>query len=140
MKISERTFNCCEQYMMYRKAILFDDFETAKKIMDAEYPRDQKQLGREVKNFDKEIWEKVCRDIVFQGNLCKFGQNAELKKMMLETEDRKFVEASPSDRIWGIGLDEDDSRIYNPEEWQGTNWLGEALDKVKETLKKQIWD
>jgi ribA/ribD-fused uncharacterized protein len=129
--IDGRTYNCAEQYMMHRKATHFKDFETAARIMISTRPRDQKEFGRSVKNFDKIEWEKLCRDVVFQANLVKFTQHKNLKEQMLATGNRKFVEASPFDTIWGIGLGENDDSIHDAKNWKGTNWLGVALDSVK---------
>jgi ribA/ribD-fused uncharacterized protein len=138
MNLDGRTYNCCEQYMMHRKATMFEDFETAARIMITDHPRVQKEYGRAVANFNKEKWEAVCRDIVFQANFAKFTQNKRLQKEMLATGDRKFVEASPFDTIWGIGRGETDDLILDPANWMGKNWLGEALDKVKAGIQKKV--
>lgn len=125
------TFNCAEQYMMYRKALLFDDIETADKIMRVVHPGDQKRLGRRVKNFDPKIWDAVSREIVFHGNFCKFTQNADLLIKLLETGSTIIVEASPYDTVWGIGLSADDPDAYDETKWKGKNWLGEVLTNLR---------
>ena len=132
--IFNNRYNCAEQFMMAQKAIMFKDIETYNKIMALSNPAEQKALGRTVKNFDKDQWELRCKDIVIAGNLGKFGQNADLKEQMLKTDSRKFVEASPVDRIWGIGLGLNNPLIFDKKNWQGTNWLGECLDYVKMKL------
>lgn len=137
MQIDKIEYNSCEQYMMHQKALLFSDFEIAEKIMNEPYPRQQKHYGRMIKNFDKSIWEKNCLAIVYEGNLAKFSQNPELKKQMLATGDRIFVEASPVDNIWGIGLEETESNIDDPSYWLGLNLLGQALTLVKQELKNK---
>lgn len=81
--------------MMYHKAILFGDIETAEKIMIATNPKKQKALGREVKGFNEELWNQHREKIVEEGNLHKFCHPVEesiLKKSLLETGDRKLVE------------------------------------------------
>jgi ribA/ribD-fused uncharacterized protein len=135
MTMDGRIYNCAEQYMMHRKALLFEDFEVARMIMTTKHPSDQKALGRQVKNFNKEQWDAVVRDIVYQANLAKFVQHDDLKTLLIDLgKDRKFVEASPYDTIWGIGLSEKDPLIMNPVNWKGTNWLGETLDRVRVKL------
>ena len=129
------TFNCAEQYMMYQKAVVFDDQNMATKILHTKDPGMQKKLGRQVQNFDVEVWNEKCRDIVKKGNKAKFSQNPELKKKLLATGDTVLVEASPNDRIWGIGLSEHDPRAKDKSNWQGTNWLGYALTEVKNELR-----
>lgn len=128
-------YNCCEQYMMASKAILFNDLDTCQQIMDAEEPRIQKKLGRQVNNFDVKIWNSVAKEIVKKGNLAKFSQNTELKKLLLNTEGT-LVEASPYDKIWGIGLGENDPKSLNRTTWEGTNWLGEILTEVREFFRR----
>lgn len=127
-------FNCAEQAMMYYKAILFNDDEAADKVMKATSPREQKALGRSVKNFDQTVWESKREDIMFDILFAKFSQNEHLKDALLKTGDRILVEASPYDRIWGIGLSEYDVRAADETKWQGLNLLGKTLNRVRETL------
>ena len=133
--IDDIKFSHAEQYMMYKKAMLFSDTETANKIMAAASPREQKALGRKVANFDKDLWEANCKQYVYDANYAKFTQNFMLLTGLMDTGDTEIVEASPEDKIWGIGLTEDDPRAQNKETWQGTNWLGETLTKLREDLK-----
>jgi ribA/ribD-fused uncharacterized protein len=128
-------YNCAEQFMMAEKARMFGDQDALTNIMKATHPKDQKAFGRTVKNFDKTKWNKVAKDIVYKGNMAKFKQNPKLKTILLETQGT-LVEASPKDTVWGIGLDEKDPRAQNPEQWLGTNWLGEVLTKVRNDLQK----
>jgi ribA/ribD-fused uncharacterized protein len=135
MTIDGVQYNSCEQYMMYRKALLFGDTEIAEQIMNESNPREQKRFGRMIRNFEKTIWDRRCLGIVYEGNLAKFTQNPDLKEQMLATENRIFVEASPLDNIWGIGLAEDAEGIDDPSYWFGLNLLGQALTLVKQELK-----
>ena len=127
-------FNCCEQYMMYRKALLFYDNDTAERIMLTSHPRDQKELGRSVKNFDKNQWDSVNFQIVYKANYYKFTQHENLKKELLSTGNKIIVEASPFDKIWGIGLGEKDEKCNDPVEWKGQNLLGWAITLVRQEL------
>lgn len=129
-----KKFNCAEQYMMYAKAMLFGDTETAGKILEAQTPREQKELGRAVKNFDKDVWDQHARDIIYQGNYYKFTQNPHLWHVMEATEGKQLVEAAHYDPIWGIGLRADDPAAQDPAQWKGTNWLGGTLTKLRDDL------
>lgn len=129
------SYNSAEQYMMAQKALLFNDIKTYDKIMSLSNPYKIKALGRLVKNFNQEIWDKHKEDIVFNGNLLKFSQNKELCKQLLATGNKEIVEASPTDTIWGIGLAETDPDIYDKSKWRGTNLLGKAIMKVRDVLK-----
>ena len=129
------TYNCAEQYMMAGKARLFNDTYTLQKILESKDPATCKYLGRQVKDFNPEIWEEHCSQIVFEGNYAKFSQNKDLKKELLSTGNKILVEASPYDRIWGIGMTVDNPDCSNPSKWKGTNLLGFILTDVRTALK-----
>lgn len=128
------TYMTAEHYMMAEKAKLFGDQATYNKIINATSPGEAKSLGREVKGFDDSIWEKSRFKIVVEGNMLKFGQNEELKEFLINTGGRVLVEASPVDRIWGIGLAADNQKVENPNLWRGLNLLGFALMEVRDVL------
>jgi ribA/ribD-fused uncharacterized protein len=136
-KVDGITYNCAEQYMMAEKARLFGDSKSRGKIMKSNSPREQKALGRQVSNFDKGKWESVAREIVFKGNMAKFSQNKDLKEKLLATGDKTLVEASPYDKVWGIGLSANDPNATKPGNWKGTNWLGEVLMRVRKELSEK---
>lgn len=121
--------------MMAGKARLFSDEETLAKILSAKTPGEAKKLGRLVRNFDDRLWKTARWDIVVQGNVAKFSQHAELAEHLLKTGDAILVEASPFDRIWGIGMAASNPKADNPDQWQGQNLLGFALVEVRERLK-----
>lgn len=125
-----------EQYMMHQKALLFGDTKIADMILNVSSPKTIQQLGREVKNFDKETWDKNCVDIVYKGNIAKFTQNLHLRKHLLEIDADEFVEASPIDYIWGIGLDEAKASVTPSNKWPGKNLLGKVITAVRNELRK----
>ena len=126
-------YNCGEQYMMHQKALLFGDLTVSEEIMNEPSPRKQKDLGRKVANFEKDVWELNCKDIMIRGLFEKFVQNQEHKKALLATEQKELVEASPNDDIWGIGFDEENA-MANIERW-GTNYLGQVLMAVRKKIQ-----
>ena len=117
--------------MMYQKAILFNDYEIADKIINITTPKDIKALGRQVKNFDPVIWDKHKEMIVGTAVMAKFIQHPDLYKKLQESGDAIMCEAAPNDNIWGIGMAADNSKMQNPEEWQGTNLLGKIVMNVR---------
>ncbi|NDU77178.1 DUF1768 domain-containing protein [Actinomadura sp. DSM 109109] len=123
-----------EHYMMAEKARLFGDEETATAIVAASHPRQAKDLGRRVRDFDERTWRANRVTIVTRGSEAKFSQNGELRDYLLRTGDRILVEASPLDRVWGIGLAADDPRAERPASWKGENLLGFALMTVRDAL------
>ncbi|EKT63047.1 NADAR family protein [Providencia burhodogranariea] len=127
-------FASAEHFMMAEKARLFSDQDIFTKIINAPNPGAAKAFGREVRGFKQDIWEAHRFDIVVSANLAKFSQNAELQQFLLNTKERVLVEASPVDKIWGIGLAEDAENIENPLTWKGLNLLGFALMEVRAQL------
>lgn len=125
-----------EHYMMAEKARLFGDEESRARILAAPHPDAAKRLGRAVGAFDEAVWDAHRFAIVVRGNAAKFGQNAALKAFLLATGERVLVEASPVDRVWGIGLAADDPRAEQPAQWNGLNLLGFALMDVREQLRR----
>lgn len=123
-----------EHYMMAEKARLFGDSAAAAKIVQVEHPGAVKKIGREIQGFDEQVWIQHRFDIVVKGNRAKFSQNPELGNFLLSTENRVLVEASPKDKIWGIGLAEDHPEAEDPYQWQGLNLLGFALMEVRDRL------
>lgn len=132
-------FSNTEQYFMYMKAKEFNDEENAKLILlNGSDPKAAKTLGRRVRNYDDGRWGKVRYDVMLKANMAKFTQNGELRKHILSDEfkGKGFVEGSPFDTIWGIGIDwktapDDES------EWLGQNLLGKVLDEVRDTIQKE---
>lgn len=133
-EIEEVVYITAEHYMMAEKAKLFGDLDAIPKIVAAENPGKAKRLGREILWFENQTWIKHRFDIVVRANRAKFSQNPELGRYLLGTGDRTLVEASPVDKIWGVGLAIDNSDIENPNLWKGLNLLGFALMEVRDQL------
>lgn len=125
--------NCAEQAMMLHKAKFFKDEEIYNAILVTEHPRDQKALGRMVKNFDPVAWDEVAFNFVKDINVDKFGQNKGWKELLFLTHPYLLVEASPSDSIWGIGMGVDHPELLDPTKW-GRNLLGKAITQARDEL------
>lgn len=130
-------FRSAEHYMMWRKAMLFGDEATAGRILAAGHPRDAKMLGRGVAGFDDQTWADHRFEIVTDASRAKFGQHADLRAYLLTTRDSILVEASPTDRVWGIGLAAGDERATDPTRWRGLNLLGFALMRARAELAER---
>lgn len=136
------TFYSGEQWFMYQKAQLFKDYEIAKQILMTPIKKvidnvNIKYLGRKVSNFDENVWNENCENLIYKGLLEKFKQNEDLKNKLIETKDKYIVEASPVDIIWGVGLVES-KEIYNPMNWKGQNKLGEILMEIRYELQPHM--
>jgi ribA/ribD-fused uncharacterized protein len=132
--VGGNTFGCAEQFMMHGKAVLFGDADVAVQILAADHPRTHKALGRKVRGFDDAIWRRERERIVLDGNRAKFTQNAALKDVLFATRGTLLVEASPYDRIWGIGLAATSPDAKDPAKWRGQNLLGKILTRLRDEL------
>lgn len=125
-------FLTTEQEFMYRKAIFFNDLETAKKILKTTKPWDAKKLGRQVKGYN-DSWDTVREDVMFKACLAKFSKYPE-KLLKPKYEGKEFVEANPFDTVWAIGLYPDDPLVNDSRNWRGQNLLGKVLERVRNSL------
>lgn len=131
------TYSCAEQFMMAEKARMFSDTAMLKAILNANHPKEMKAFGRAVQGFDKERWDNACYEIVVRGSVEKFRQNPELMDFLVGTKNRILVDASPRDRIWGIGMGKQNPDAENPMKWRGTNLLGFALSEARNRLMSE---
>ena len=123
-----------EHYMMAGKARLFGDDEMLTEILEADSPGAAKAFGRKVRGFDTDRWNQHRFDIVVRGNVAKFSEHEDLRTYLLETGTKVLVEASPRDRIWGIGMGASNPDAENPSRWRGSNLLGFALMTARTRL------
>lgn len=133
------TFNTAEQFYMYCKAALFDDLNVQARLLATRDAKEQKRLGgvASLRGFDAARWDGVKVRVVEVGNMAKFGQNPQLRKVLLDSGDKVLCEAAGEDRIWGIGFSEAHARRHGPANrvhW-GQNLLGRALMVVRERLR-----
>ncbi|MEU0754893.1 NADAR family protein [Streptomyces albogriseolus] len=124
-----------EHWMMAAKARLFGDAEGERRVLAAGHPSEAKKAGRLVRGFDEEIWRRERFGIVVTGSEHKFAAHGGLRSFLLGTGDRVLVEASPVDRVWGIGLAADDEAAADPARWRGPNLLGFALMEARRRLR-----
>lgn len=128
-------FNCGEQWIMYAKANLFNDLNVGQQILRTAAPAAIKKLGRQVKNFDEEIWKANRVSLVKKGLLEKFRQNKIARDMLLGTGEEIIVEASPTDKIWGVSLGMNNPNVHDMSKWKGLNLLGRVLMEIREELQ-----
>ncbi|MGY1527042.1 NADAR family protein [Streptomyces sp. MN3] len=124
-----------EHWMMAAKARLFGDAEGERRVLAAGHPAAAKKAGRLVRGFDEEVWRRERFGIVVEGSAHKFAAHGELRSFLLGTGDRVLVEASPVDRVWGIGLAADADAANDPTRWRGPNLLGFALMEARRRLR-----
>ena len=129
-------FATAEHYMMWSKASLFGDMRRAEAVLMARSPAQAKAIGRQVEGFNEDVWVEHRWRIVVTASMAKFDSNPALKEYLLGTKHRVLVEASPVDRVWGIGLSVDSDKVENPEQWCGLNLLGFALMEARHRLQE----
>jgi len=131
--ISGQKFLTAEHFMMAGKALLFDT-NSLHDIISAKNPNQVKVAGRKVKNFNQDIWNDVNVIWVAIGNYLKFTQHDNLKKLLKGTGTKVLIEASPLDKIWGVGLSPTSHLLKTPKNWKGENRLGDALMTVRQLI------
>ena len=135
----EYIFTSTEQAFMFYKAWTFGDNDIAQQILKTNHPNEARLLGRKVKNYDDTVWNKIREQVFYSLNLSKYTQDKKLQKMLLDPkfDGKIFVEASPIDRIWGVGLDENNPLIDDEYNWKGRNLLGNILTRIRKHLKDE---
>lgn len=128
-------FYTSEQYYMWRKAKFFEDEENAELILNVKSPADAKALGRKVRNYDDKLWSEVRYQIMVKACVMKFNASQNMFDFIVNTGDKVLVEASPFDRIWGVGLTQDNDDILFEHRWKGENLLGKALMEVRDFIQ-----
>lgn len=123
-----------EHFMMAEKARLFRDEAALRVVLASATPAAAKKAGRAVKNFDDQAWSRARSEAVVRGNLAKFDQNAAMGAHLKSTGRKILVEASPRDRIWGIGMGASNPDARHPAKWRGQNLLGFALVQARRQL------
>ncbi len=122
-------FDTTEHYLMYHKALLMNDLEMAECILKDPWPSNAKKYGRQIKNYDEELWSKHRYNIMVNGLILKVTQHPEIKKILLESGSKTIREVSDNDSIWGTGPGPKRS---------GQNLLGLAWMEVRNGLLKNI--
>ncbi len=134
-EVDGERYATAEHFMMAAKARLFDDAEARSRVFAAASPADAKAIGRSVRGFESARWAAHRFELVVTGNVAKFSADPALEQYLLQTGDAIFVEASPRDRIWGIGLGRNNPAATDPTRWRGQNLLGFALVEVRARLR-----
>lgn len=129
-------FRSAEHAMMYGKAKMFNDPQAMAAILEERHPHAAKAIGRQVRNFNVNTWDTESYELVRAINEAKFTQDPALKKWLMSLpKNTVFVETSPYDRLWGIGLAENEPvDLTNIKNWQGQNKLGFAITEVFQKL------
>ena len=133
--VNEVKYSSMEQFMMYKKAICFQDVEKAQQILSTNDVALIKEYGRQVKGYNDSIWCGIRQIVVYQGLLAKFSQNNILYNKLLQTHNDIFAECAVKDRVWGIGLSMNDPQRLDLAKWRGQNLLGYTLMMVREELR-----
>lgn len=128
------TYSSLNQYFEHTKAIVFEDWGLAKKIMASDNPRRQRKLTKRIGIFSANFWVEHREEILKRGLLSKFQQNPELRKLLVREKCDLFVLADPKDRVWGVGMKAEEAALTTEKDWIGRNLFGKALTEVRDEL------
>ncbi|MGN0280581.1 MAG: NADAR family protein [Lachnospiraceae bacterium] len=132
--IDDVEYTSMEQYMMYQKAIRFQDISIAEEILATQDVAQIKELGRSVSGYNDNIWSGIRQIVVYEGLKAKFAQNNNLRRQLVETKTAILAECAVKDCVWGIGLSMHDPNRLNLKQWRGKNLLGYTLMMVRDGL------
>lgn len=124
---AEHAFHMC-------KAAYFRDYAMINRIANARTPHEALQLGRRVSGFDEVRWNEKRKDAMKYVMRAKLNSNKKLYAAALSLKGHILVEASPRNRVWGIGLSKDNPDVFNPSRWYGDNLHGECWMEVIQEL------
>ena len=94
------------------------------KCLRSKSPKDQKDFGRHTRNFDLEVWNIASIPVVVSCQIARAEADDALRRLYLQSGERVFVEGSPTDTVWGVGIRWDHVAIEDEKNWWGTNRLG----------------
>lgn len=130
-------YSSMEQFMMHQKALLFNDYDIAGKILETNNIVDIKVLGRHVHGFSDTVWDRNKCRIVCDGLYQKFKCNSDLGEKLVGTGHAVLAECAVKDKVWGIGLGMHDNARFNRGRWKGLNLLGECLMRTRRKLQAE---
>ena len=138
-KLEGFNFRDVEMYFHFKKAQFFGDYINMERILKSDTPYQSKQFGRRVVGFDVKAWEEVRKEIMKDGCRAKFDQNPKLAALLIESEGKKLIEASPFDGFWGVKKDKHDPDINNEKSWPSdSNNLGKILMEIRSEVKNDL--
>ena len=120
-----------EQWIQHQKCLLFNNNDTANKILETDNPYEIKQLSRNITGFDKDTWRSKGYNICYKGVEAKFKQNESLFSMLKSTSSKRLIEAT-TDRLWGTGVAFRDANVLTEDKWYNLGWLSEMLQTIRE--------
>ena len=129
-------YSSAEQYIMYRKCVIFGDTASAGAVLATDDPGAQQAIGRGAKGYIGDVWAGRRQLVAVRGLLAKFSQNRDLKERLLDTGDAWLVECAQSDAIWACGIRLDGDERFDAGRWRGQNLLGFALMEVRSILRR----
>lgn len=135
--INGKNYICNEQYIVHQKALLFDDKEAATLVMTLKSPRQMKQLGNNLKNYDHALWQRKSAQIIAKCNEVKFDTHNDAQKFLLSTGDKIIGEATKG-REWGTGISLDEDECLDNWKWTGENRMGGILMKIRDNYRQKL--
>jgi ribA/ribD-fused uncharacterized protein len=119
------------------KAKTFGDEEIFQKILKAKSAQSAKSFGNKVKDFKEDTWKEKQDEVMKSVLRAKFTQNLELRKKLLDTEEKVLANADSRDKYWGIGTSANTAMAKDPKKWKGENKLGVMLMELRTAIKAE---
>jgi ribA/ribD-fused uncharacterized protein len=134
--LDRQRFLHVEQCLQYEKALTAERPDTAQQILSTVSPAECKRLGDKI-TIDQNEWLPRAKEIMYKACLAKFTENDEDRSFLMDTGDRKILEAS-KDRVWGVGLTMKSKFLGDQHKWSGRNETGQVLMAVRSKIKRDL--
>ena len=127
-------YHSSEQYIQHQKAKFCGDAAAVNEILSCKTALQSKRASRNIDNYRLDDWIKFAETECIKGLTAKFDQNPNLRKLLINTGDKKLIECS-WDGVWGTGCPLNRTDCLNPDNWESEGLLGKLLMAVRERLK-----
>ncbi len=135
LNINGTDFCCSEQFYQLCKAEEARDDDAAQRIMMSSDPAEMYRVAQNIKA-DPNRWTEGRRlDVMRRALMAKFQQNDYLRAILVSTDGKTLVEASPVDDFWGASMGLKELMQSPNPSFTGRNELGKLLMEVRNDLK-----
>ena len=90
-------------------------------------------MARDIIGYDERRWKEVAYKECYTGLFEKFAQNEELKRVLVNTGNKRLVESS-YDQLWGTGIPLNDPSCLDKSKWSSPGILSKLLMDIRTKL------
>ena len=133
-KIDGKSYPTTEHFIQEQKAILFNQPLLASQIASADSPSQCKTMSKNISGYNHQQWCNHFPTLIEKALKNKVAQNPIVLQSLLNTGAKRLGEAT-FDKPWGTGLGLRDVNTLNVTLWNGSNVMGNTLEKIRDEFK-----